>query len=147
MPRLTSNDIEQEKLARFDRIQKAITVLEKQQRQILKLGELAPSGAWVARYQVRQNTKKYWYYKLQVPTPYFQCATSEKLSKYKHLGKAGTQGHIDAVMSVFRRSVWDEIQKIIHSLDDCSILVLVMSRRKKNQRIELQTLFAIITRE
>ncbi len=108
MPRLTSNDIEQEKLARFDRIQKAITVLEKQQRQILTLGELAPSGAWVARYQVRQNTKKYWYYKLQVPEPYFQCATSKKLSKYKHLGKAGTQAHIDAVMSVFRRSVWDE---------------------------------------
>ncbi|MGH7999219.1 MAG: hypothetical protein ACREPR_07280 [Brasilonema sp.] len=41
------------------------------------------------------------------------------MSKYKHLGKAGTQAHIDAVMSVFRRSVWDEIQKIINSLDDC----------------------------
>jgi hypothetical protein len=41
------------------------------------------------------------------------------LSKYKHLGKAGTQDHIDAVMSVFRRSVIDEIQKIIRSLDDC----------------------------
>jgi hypothetical protein len=57
------------------------------QRQILKQGELAPPGAWVARYQVRQNNKKYWYYKLQVPTPYFPCATSSELSKYKHLGK------------------------------------------------------------
>jgi len=119
MPRLTSNDIEQEKLARFDRIKKAIVALEKQQKQILKQGELAPPRAWVARYQVRQNPKKYWYYKLQVPEPYFQCATSKKLSKYKHLGKAGTQAHIDAVMSVFRRSIWDEIQKIIHTLDDC----------------------------
>jgi hypothetical protein len=62
--------------------------------------------------------KKYWYYKLQVPIPYFQCAASDKLSKYKHLGKAGTQEHINAVMSVFRRSVWDEIQRIIHTLDD-----------------------------
>jgi hypothetical protein len=119
MPRSTSTDIEQDKLARFDRIKKAITALEKQQRQILKQGELSPSGAWVARYQVRQNTKRYCYYKLQAPTPYFQCATSSKLSKYKHLGKAGTQAHIDAVMAVFRRSVWDEIQKLIHSLDDC----------------------------
>ena len=42
MPRLTSNDIEQEKLARFDRIKKAIVALEKQQKQILKQGELAP---------------------------------------------------------------------------------------------------------
>ena len=80
---------------------------------------MAASGAWVARYQVRQNLKKYWYYKLQAPIPYLQCATSDKLSKYKHLGKAGTQEHLDAVMSVFRRSVWDEIQRIIHTLDDC----------------------------
>lgn len=60
MPRLTSFDTEQDKLARFDRIQKAIVALEKQQKQILKQGELAPPKAWVARYQVRQNTKKYW---------------------------------------------------------------------------------------
>ncbi|MBD2014301.1 transposase [Microcoleus sp. FACHB-53] len=119
MARRASKDIEQDKFARFDRIKKAIAALEKQQRQILKQGELAPGGAWVARYQVRQNNKKYWYYKLQVPTPYFPCATSEELSKYKHLGKGGTTDHIDAVMSVFRRSVIDEIQKIIRSLDDC----------------------------
>lgn len=119
MPRKTSKDTESDKLARFDRIKKAITALEKQQRQILKQGELAPSGAWVARYQVRQNNKKYWYYKLQAPTPSFQGLTSSELSKYKHLGKAGTPDHIDAVMSVFRRSVIDEIQKIIRSLDDC----------------------------
>lgn len=119
MPRKTAKDIEQDKSARFDRIKKAITALEKQHRQILKQGELAPSGAWVARYQVRQNTKKYWYYKLQAPTRCFQGLTSSELSKYKHLGKAGTQDHIDAVMSVFRRSVIDEIQKIIRSLDDC----------------------------
>ncbi|MDF5732693.1 MAG: hypothetical protein PUP92_33070 [Rhizonema sp. PD38] len=119
MPRPSNIDIEQDKLARFDRIKKAIAALEKQQRLFLKLGELAPSCAWVARYQVRQNHKKYWYYKLQTPQPYFQCATSSKLSKYKHLGKAGTTEHIDAVMSVMRRSVWDEIQRIIHTLDDC----------------------------
>jgi hypothetical protein len=27
--------------------------------------------------------------------------------------------HLDAVMSVFRRSVWEEIQRIIAPLDDC----------------------------
>lgn len=119
MPRPKANDTEQDKLARFERIKKTITALEKQQALLLKQGNLAASGAWVARYQVRQNLRKYWYYKLQVPIPYFQCATSDKLSKYKHLGKGGTQEHIDAVMSVFRRSVWDEIQRIIHTLDNC----------------------------
>lgn len=53
MPRKTSKDIEQDKVARFERIKKAITALEKQKSQILKQGELAPGGAWVARYQVR----------------------------------------------------------------------------------------------
>jgi hypothetical protein len=119
MSRPSNNDIEQDKLARFDRIKKAIAQLKKQQRFFLKQGELAPVAAWVARYQVRQNIKRYWYYKLQVPHPYFKSATSEKLSKYKHLGKAGTQAHIDAVMSVFRRTVIQEIQKIIHTLDNC----------------------------
>ena len=119
MPRPTSNDAEQDKLDRFERIKKTIRVLEKQQKLFLKQGELAPNGAWVARYQVRQNTKKYWYYKLQAIESCFQCTTSTKLSKYKHLGKAGSQAHIDAVMSVFRRTVWDEIQKIIYTLDDC----------------------------
>ncbi|WP_353933363.1 transposase (plasmid) [Okeanomitos corallinicola TIOX110] len=119
MPRPKINDTEQDKIARFERISKAITALEKQQAQILKQGTLAPPGAWVARYQVRQNLKKYWYYKLQASAPCFQSATSSKLSKYKHLGKAGTTEHIDAVMSVFRRSVWEELQRIIDTLDEC----------------------------
>ncbi|AUB43117.1 hypothetical protein COO91_09275 (plasmid) [Nostoc flagelliforme CCNUN1] len=119
MPKPRVNDSEQDKTARFERIKKAITALEKQLAQISKQGDLAPQGAWVARYQVRQNQKKYWYYKLQASTACLPRATSSKLSKYKHLGKAGTQEHIDAVMSVFRRSVRDEIQKIIDTLDDC----------------------------
>ena len=119
MPKPRANNAEQDKIARFERIKKAITVLEKQQAIILRQGALAPQGAWVARYQVRQNLKKYWYYKLQASTPCFPQATSSKLSKYKHLGKAGTTEHIDAVMSVFRRSLWEEIQRIIDTLDDC----------------------------
>jgi hypothetical protein len=118
MPKSRTNNTEQDKLERFERIKRAIAALEKQQAVLLQQGELAPSGAWVARYQVRQNLKKYWYYKLQAPVPNFQCATSDKLSKYKHLGKAGTVEHIDAIMSVFRRSSWEEIQRIIQTLND-----------------------------
>lgn len=133
MPRPRANDTEQDKLARFERIKKTITALEKQQTLLLKQGELAVSGAWVARYQVRQNLKKYWYYKLQVTTPYFQCATSSKLSKYKHLGKAGTTEHLDALMSVFRRSVWDEIQRIIHALDNCLLDISSGSEQEEEE--------------
>ena len=76
MPKPRANDAEQDKIARFERIKKAITVLEKQQAIILRQGALAPQGAWVARYQVRQNLKKYWCYKLQASTPCLPQATS-----------------------------------------------------------------------
>ena len=133
LPRPKANDTKQDRIARFERIQKTITALEKQQALLLKQGNLAPSGAWVARYQVRQNLKKSWYYKLQVTTPYFQCATSSKLSQYKHLGQAGTQEHLDAVMSVFRRSVSDEIQSIIHALDDCLLDISSGSEQEEEE--------------
>ena len=58
MPKPRVNDSQQDKIARFERIKKAITALEKQLAQISKQGDLAPEGAWVARYQVRQNQKK-----------------------------------------------------------------------------------------
>ncbi|MHC5718928.1 MAG: hypothetical protein ACYTX0_44405 [Nostoc sp.] len=51
------------------------------------------------------------------------------------LGKAGTQEHLDAVMSAFRRSVWDEIQRIIHALDDC---LLDISSGFEQEEEELQ---------
>jgi hypothetical protein len=86
MPKPRVNDTELDKIARFERIKKAITALEKQLAQISKQGDLAPEGSWVARYQVRQNQKKYWYYKLQASTACLPRATSLKLSKYKHLG-------------------------------------------------------------
>ena len=91
---------------------------------------------WLARYQVRQNFKKYWYYKLQVPIPYFQCPTSDKLSKYKYLGKAGTQEHIDAVMSFFRRSLGGEIQRITHTLDDCLLDISSGSEQESEQPLD-----------
>ncbi len=63
----------------------------------------------------------------------FASLTSSELSKYKHLGKAGTQDHIDAVMSVFRRSIVDEIQKIIHSLDNCLLDITSGSEQEEGK--------------
>jgi hypothetical protein len=49
------------------------------------------------------------------------------------LGKAGTSAHIDAVMSVIRRSIWDEIQKLIHSLDDCLLDISSGSEQEEEE--------------
>jgi hypothetical protein len=49
------------------------------------------------------------------------------------LGKAGTQAHIDAVMSVFRRTVIQEIQKIIHTLDNCLLDISSGSEQEEEE--------------
>ncbi len=41
-----------------------------------------------------------------------------KPSRYKHLGAAGTQAHVDGVMMVIRRVQIDELQKSIDALRD-----------------------------
>jgi len=58
----------------------------------------------LVRYQARGQYKPYWYYKLQAQQPIFVSKKGQgKPSRYKHLGAAGTQAHVDGVMTVIRR--------------------------------------------
>jgi hypothetical protein len=114
---MNQNRSSQDKLERIDRITTAIAALEKQKETIKATGQVAPYGCVVSRYQVRQQQKIYWYYKLQATTPTFAKANDTKtLSKYKHLGKAGSEAHITAVMQVVRRAQINEIQRNIYIL-------------------------------
>ncbi len=114
---MKKNQSSQERKERIDRITAAIAALEQQKELLFAQGEVAPPGAVVSRYQVRQQQKIYWYYKLQSPEPTFPKAHDESaLSKYKHLGKAGSEAHITAVMQVVRRAQIDEIQRTIDTL-------------------------------
>ena len=106
----------QDQIERFDRLQRTITTFE-QKELLLTQGEVAPPGAVVSHYQVRQQQKIYWYYKLQAPEPTFPKAHDESaLSKYKHLGKAGSSAHLTAVMQVLRRTQLDVLQRTIDTL-------------------------------
>ena len=114
---MKKNRSSQDKLERIDRITAAIAALEKQKDAIKATGEVAPNGCVVSRYQVRQQQKIYWYYKLQATRPTFPKAQETKaLSKYKHLGKAGSEAHITSLMQVVRRAQIDEIQRTIDTL-------------------------------
>ncbi|EGJ32200.1 MULTISPECIES: hypothetical protein [Moorena] len=117
MGRRVSRKSQQDTLERITRLQTAIASLETYQKFFEGQGELAPEDAWVARYQVRQLQKAYWYYKLQASSPTFKTTGSRpKLSKYKHLGKAGSEAHVTGVMGVARRTIVSELQKTIDSL-------------------------------
>ena len=121
----------QAKLERIDRIKTALAALEQQKKRIFAQGEVSPKGSVLARYQVRQQQKVYWYYKLQSQTAIFPKANNSKtLSKYKHLGKAGSQAHITAVMQMVRRSQIDEIQRVIDTLEQNLLDVGFDEKRK-----------------
>ena len=114
---MNPNQSSQDKLERIDRITAAIAALEKPKDAIKATGKVAPNGCVVSRYQVRQQQKIYWYYKLQATRPTFPKAQEAKaLSKYKHLGKAGSEAHITSLMQVVRRAQIDEIQRTIDTL-------------------------------
>ena len=121
----------QAKLERIDRITAAIAALEQRKKRIFAQGEVSPKGCVLARYQVRQQQKVYWYYKLQAQTAIFPKANNSKaLSKYKHLGKAGSEAHITAVMQMVRRAQIDEIQRAIDTLEQNLLDVGFDEKRK-----------------
>ncbi|NEO19757.1 MAG: transposase [Moorea sp. SIO1F2] len=132
MGRRVSSQSQQDKLQRITRLQTAIASLETYKSFFEGQGELAPEDAWVARYQVRQPQKAYWYYKLQAPSPTFPTTgDTPKLSKYKHLGKAGSQAHVAGVMAVARRTIVSELQKNIDSLKN-SLLDISFDSEQEN---------------
>ncbi|MGB3510132.1 MAG: transposase [Microcoleaceae cyanobacterium] len=88
-------------------------------KKIEQEGEVAPCEVHIIRYQVNRNQKLYYYYKLQSASPIFSMATdSHKKTKYKYLGKAGTEAHIDAVEKMTRRDIIDELERIVHSIQE-----------------------------
>ncbi len=101
---------------RAERLQEAIASLKEQIEQIEENGEVAPFGCCVLRYQARGKQGTYWYYKLHASTGIFPTR-SGKMSKYKHLGKAGSAAHIEAVMQVNRRAVINELQRTLGNLE------------------------------
>lgn len=103
--------------ARAERIKEAIALLQSEIQQLESEGNLAPTDTWVMRYKARSQKSYYWYYKLQAKEPIFPQGTdSKKPSKYKHLGKAGSPEHIDAVIQVARRGKIDALQRAMSSL-------------------------------
>jgi len=59
--------------------------------------------------------------------------SGEKLSKYKHLGKAGSPAHIDAVLQVASRNQINELQRAINSLSE-SWLEVVFAQEKEEKK-------------
>ena len=122
-----------DKINRAERLLTTIATLEEQIKIISAEGEVAPPGCHLARYQARGQYKAYWYYKLQAKEPIFPSKKeSGRLSRYQHLGAAGTESHVQGVMMIIRRNQIDELQKSIDALRD-SWSDLYSDLEEKNQ--------------
>ena len=101
---------------RVDQLAVLLTLLEQEIQEIFESGEVAPTGVWIVRYQARGRNASYWYYKLHSREPIFPTSTKGKMSRYKHLGKAGSSAYLDGVMQVVRRAKIDGLQRAIETL-------------------------------
>lgn len=121
---------------RAERIQQTIALLESQKTELEKNSALAPMGSYVARYQARGQKHRYWYYQLRATEAIFPKAKEEnEYSRFQHLGKAGSQAHIDGVLAVVRRNQIDELTRAIESLKE-SWLDLYSDEEKAGHRVE-----------
>jgi hypothetical protein len=92
-----------DKINRVARLLTTIAALEQQIKDISAIGEVAPTGCHLARYQARGQYKAYWYYKLQASEPIFPSKKEPgKLGRYQHLGAAGTESHVDGSIPIVR---------------------------------------------
>ncbi len=104
---------------RGKQIQGLIRKMKQKIKKIEREGEVIPRDCHIIRYQVNRNQKLYYYYKLQSAEPIFPMATdSQKKTKYKYLGKAGSEAHIDAVEKMTRRNIIDELERVVYSLQE-----------------------------
>lgn len=107
---MSQKESELEKEKRAERITATIALLQAQKSGIEASGVVAPTGCSVARYQAKGQKHHYWYYQLRANRAIFPKTNKKnEYSRFQHLGKAGSQSHIDGVLAVVRRVQIDEL--------------------------------------
>jgi hypothetical protein len=72
----------------------------------------------------------YWYYKLHANQPIFPTQQPNKLSKYKHLGKAGSQAHIHAVSPLLEEPKSITYNHVLILFDKTGLTYTTVLKRK-----------------
>ncbi len=101
---------------RLEHLSSLLASLEEELVQLYSQGEVAPTGSWITRYQARGQSKCYWYYKWQASYPVFPTADGQ-LSRYKHLGKAGSAAYLEALTQILRRAQTEGLEQAIKTLN------------------------------
>ena len=108
---------QEELYGRIDQVASFKERLEQEIQAIMASSAVAPGGCWIARYLAKGRKEFYWYYKLQATDPIFPTKTNGKLSKYKHLGKAGSQAYLEALEQITARAKIEALARSIETLN------------------------------
>ena len=101
------------------RINKVVSMKERLEQEVASIhdsNQVAPPGCRIARYLAKGRQAFYWYYKLQATTPIFPTRSDGNLSKYKHLGKAGSQAYLEAIEQITARTKIEALDRSISAL-------------------------------
>jgi len=133
---MAKNNSELEIRQRAEGIKEAIDALKREKSEIEASGWVAPADCYIARYQAKGQKYHYWYYQLKASKAVFPKANKKgEFSRFKHLGKAGSQAHIDVVNAVIRRTKIEALNSAIESLYE-SWLDLYPDEKKAGHRVE-----------
>jgi tRNA U38,U39,U40 pseudouridine synthase TruA len=133
---MPKNKSELEVLQRAELIRDTIAALKQEKQEIEVSGWVAPIDCYIARYQAKGQKYHYWYYQLKASKAVFPKANKKgEFSRFKHLGKGGSQAHIDGVNAVIRRTKIEALNSAIESLYE-SWLDLYPNEEKAGHRVE-----------
>lgn len=101
---------------RLEQLKSLFTQIQQEIEHLSSRGDLAPSGAWIVRYQARGRGGVYWYYKWQSHEPIFVTKEGKK-SCHKYIGKAGSTAYLKAVEVLVRRTKIEGLEQALHTLE------------------------------
>jgi cell division protein FtsB len=116
MPKDTKVNRQDDLATRTDQLLRTIERLESEIKVLQATGLVAPPGCWIVRYLAKGKRGEYWYYKLQANEAIFPMKIKGKYTKYKHLGKAGSNAYLIAVEQVATRAKIEGLQRAIDTL-------------------------------
>lgn len=126
---------QQKQLELTERIEKVNTLIDKinlEIEQIKTNSNLAPDDSWLVRFRAKGKGGAYWYYKWQSDQAIF-LTKNGNYSRYKYVGKAGSQAFFEAVEMMKNRTKISALQQVLHTLE-LARLDLVEEATRFNER-------------
>ncbi len=110
---------QQQQLDLADRIEKVQALIDEISREIESIqanSPVAPPNCGIVRFRAKGKGGAYWYYKWQSPQPIFVTKKGNS-SRYKYIGKAGSEAFLEAVEMMRNRTSISALQQVRHTLE------------------------------